>query len=397
MAKKEDINIDDFFDDDFDRLPCSWKYVRVCLLLPALNGLLNAFLFPAYSLYFEEMDWPLVEAGVAVSTGFLTRIFTQQLQLRTGYWMIVPLSVIHVAVVVLALSFQSNKWLISLQLVVWIGMDPTPAIEGIAFDSFCDSEVQARQATSTVLSIFTICFACSCVLGGVIYDLFGWTGMALYHIIVQGLMTVSLAVEPACIHSFKAVFFPQDLVEADSPERDDELFTVVPKPKETAALPGTVEELQIEDAETEEQTQLEPNETALKSTDMVPVGNDPANGEGSVTGCDSGSRVQLVRHSGSSIRKSRKSHRNTAVSVETDDSRDSSDSKTLERLKNVTWGDRIADLFYVFHVFFPECVARVPVSFGGLGVRLCSPEVAFATATVRNRSQAFATVCARAV
>ena len=42
--------------------------------------------------------------------------------------------------------------------------------------------------------------------------------------------------------------------------------------------------------------------------------------------------------------------------------------------------------------FFPECVARVPVSLGGLGVRLCSPSFAFATATVRNRSQPFTTV-----
>ena len=40
----------------------------------------------------------------------------------------------------------------------------------------------------------------------------------------------------------------------------------------------------------------------------------------------------------------------------------------------------------------PECAARVPVSLGGLGVRLCSPSFAFATATVRNRRQPFATV-----
>ena len=45
----------------------------------------------------------------------------------------------------------------------------------------------------------------------------------------------------------------------------------------------------------------------------------------------------------------------------------------------------------------PECVARVPVSLGGLGVRLCSPSFAFATATVRNRSQVFATACGSAV
>ena len=51
-----------------------------------------------------------------------------------------------------------------------------------------------------------------------------------------------------------------------------------------------------------------------------------------------------------------------------------------------------------FHwCFFPECVARVPVSLGGLGVRLCSPSFAFATATVRNRPQPSATACGDAV
>ena len=39
----------------------------------------------------------------------------------------------------------------------------------------------------------------------------------------------------------------------------------------------------------------------------------------------------------------------------------------------------------ITHGFIPECVARVPVSLGGLGVRLCSPSFAFAAATVRNR------------
>ena len=38
-----------------------------------------------------------------------------------------------------------------------------------------------------------------------------------------------------------------------------------------------------------------------------------------------------------------------------------------------------------FLFFFPECVARVPVSFGGLGVRLCSRKVVCMFATVRNR------------
>ena len=48
-------------------------------------------------------------------------------------------------------------------------------------------------------------------------------------------------------------------------------------------------------------------------------------------------------------------------------------------------------------MFIPECVARVPVSLGGLGVRLCSPSFEFAVATVRNRSQVSATACVSAV
>ena len=43
-------------------------------------------------------------------------------------------------------------------------------------------------------------------------------------------------------------------------------------------------------------------------------------------------------------------------------------------------------------MIIPERVARVPVSLGGLGVRLCSPSFAFAVATVGNRSQPSATV-----
>ena len=46
---------------------------------------------------------------------------------------------------------------------------------------------------------------------------------------------------------------------------------------------------------------------------------------------------------------------------------------------------KILFIFTLLTFVFPECVARVPVSLGGLGVRLCSPSFAFAVATVGNR------------
>eukprot|EP00438_Fugacium_kawagutii_P001943 Skav226038 [mRNA] locus=scaffold2502:166242:172291:- [translate_table: standard] len=204
MAAVEDTepedfdDFDDFDDEDYETLPCSFKYVRICLLLPAVNGFLNAFLWPAYSLYFEEMGWPLVRAG-------------------------------------------------------------------IAFDTFGDSETQARQATSTVLSVFTIAFACSCTFGGILYDLGSWTGVAMYHLILQGLMLVLLALEPACRHSFMRVFFADADEEMDlDPENaetkgkkskgskdpfeiGDQMFIAVIPDATEIKLPSAVDELQIEE------------------------------------------------------------------------------------------------------------------------------------------------------
>ena len=120
------------------------------------------------------------------------------------------------------------------------------------------------------LSVFTIAFACSCTFGGVLYDSAGWTGIALYHIILQGAMTLLLAVEPACRQSFRAVFFPgsedeavaaQNAENGDADPAKDEIFThVVPRPSTEqkkarstdlpGALPGVVEEeMKVEDVE----------------------------------------------------------------------------------------------------------------------------------------------------
>ena len=75
--------------------------------------------------------------------------------------MIVPMVAIHFIFAVLALIYQTSLWAIFAQIVVLMCLEPTSAIEGIAFDTFGASQVQARQATSTLLSVFTISMATS--------------------------------------------------------------------------------------------------------------------------------------------------------------------------------------------------------------------------------------------
>ena len=94
------------------------------------------------------------------------------------------------------------------------------------------------------------------------YDSAGWTGIALYHIILQGAMTLLLALEPACRQSFRAVFFPGSEDEALAAQKaeqgeaqPEEVFTqVVPGPSTeqnatSSELPGMVEDMKVEDVE----------------------------------------------------------------------------------------------------------------------------------------------------
>ena len=175
--------------------------------MPLLNGAVSGFIWPGYSLHFAEQGWSLVTGGVAITIGFGLRVATQQFQLRAGYWLIVPLAAIHLTFAVLSLIYQTSLWAIFAQIVVLLCLDPTCAIEGIAFDTFGASEVQARQATSTLLSVFTIAVASSCTIGGILYDLGGWTAVASYHSICQGLQLLLLCLQPPVRKSFKEFFF----------------------------------------------------------------------------------------------------------------------------------------------------------------------------------------------
>mmetsp|Transcript_67437 Transcript_67437/g.147790 ORF Transcript_67437/g.147790 Transcript_67437/m.147790 type:complete len:724 (+) Transcript_67437:46-2217(+) len=192
---------------DFETLPCNCSYVSVCVLMPILNGAVSGFIWSGYSLHFAANGWPLVTSGLSVTTGFLLRVGTQQLQLRAGYWLIVPFAVIHLAFAILALIYQTSLWAIFTEVVVLLCLDPTCAIEGIAFDTFGASEIQARMATSTLLSVFTIAVASSCTVGGILYDFGGWTAVATYHSVCQGLQLILLCLQPPIRKSFKEFFF----------------------------------------------------------------------------------------------------------------------------------------------------------------------------------------------
>jgi len=235
-------------DDGPEALPCNCSYVLVCILLPLLNGALNGFIWPGYTLHFVENGWSLVTCSVAVTLGCLLRAVTQQLQLRGGYWLIVPMAVIHLIFAVLALMYQASLWAIFAQIVVCMCLDPTSAIEGIAFDTFGASQVQARQATSTILSVCTVALAGSCTIGGVLYDLGRWTAVCTYHCICQGVLLLLVCTQPSVRKSFMEACFKRSAaggaVSAIADEGCDAKemsLAVVPEVCEVPLGPGRME------------------------------------------------------------------------------------------------------------------------------------------------------------
>ncbi|CAE7200324.1 unnamed protein product [Symbiodinium natans] len=188
-----------------ERLPCSWRYVSVCILLPALGGGLNGFIYSGYSLYFREMGWDLGIAGICLSLGALGRIFFQQLQMRLGLWTAAPMAATHVALAILVTIFPDKLWAVLGQLLAILFFDTTVTVEVICFEVFAGSENLARQAAGTLLASFTVGYAGSATYGGIIYDLWRWTGMSWFHTVASSVNLLLILTMPPVRNSWRTL------------------------------------------------------------------------------------------------------------------------------------------------------------------------------------------------
>ena len=164
-----------------------------------------------------------------------------------------PLSVIHLAFAVLGFIYFDQEWAVFAEILVVFTIDPTCAIEGLAFDTFGNSVVQARKAASTSLYlVYTICVASACTIGGIAYDFFSWKGTAGFHTICQSLLFFILVIQPSMRQSFMEVCFPvkeqekmeKDQVESSARASKIDVDSVAKAAKVT--FPEKVEESQVE-------------------------------------------------------------------------------------------------------------------------------------------------------
>ncbi|CAK9039582.1 Uncharacterized protein SCF082_LOCUS23167 [Durusdinium trenchii] len=197
----------DFDDDDEEEeLGWSWSYLAICVFMPMLNGFINGYSWGGYALYYTSMGWPLSRSGASCLIGFGIRPLFQQIQIRCGFWAIIPLSVVHLAGAILGLIYTTEEWAVSLEMGSWIAFEPAITWEGLAFDVFGKSELMARQASSTQLAVYTFSCAFGVTIGGIIYDFAGWQGMSVFHVVCQALMLALFIAQPSCQNSFREFF-----------------------------------------------------------------------------------------------------------------------------------------------------------------------------------------------
>jgi len=272
-------DLDDFDDDEWDfeeeRLECSVSYLLACILLPFIDGNLTAFAWPGYTLHYAEMGWPAVNAGLSVTVGYAMRVVCQQMQRTAGFWIAIPFAMIHLAIALLAFFFTTSEWAVFLEVVAFICFEPLAVIEGIAFDTFGSSEALARQATSTVLSVFTLSKAMACTLGGVVYDAFGWEGVAMYHVIMQAGLLVTFLIQPSCRNSFMLVFFAgAEEEESEATEEESKALEEGGKAVEKESKAAEEESKAVEEKVDEEGTTFEqilPSQPTQKSPTSSPA------------------------------------------------------------------------------------------------------------------------------
>lgn len=131
-AEEEEKKEDDWEVEEEEKIPCSCNYIAACILMPLLDGLLIGFPWPGFTLYYKLMGWPVERAGIAMTLGYLVRMFTQQAQVKFGYWLALPLVMCHFTTGLLALIFVTSEWAVFVEMIAFTGFSPTIAIEGTA-------------------------------------------------------------------------------------------------------------------------------------------------------------------------------------------------------------------------------------------------------------------------
>lgn len=146
-----------------------------------------------------------------------------------------------------------------LEIAALMAFEAGVIIEGLSLDVFGMSEDLARQASSTVLAVFTISCAVGVTVGGLIYDFFGWQGMSIFHTGCAAVLLLLFIFQPTCRVSFYEYFWPIDF------EDGEEWLNYI-----QLRLPAASCQVNFDDEEEETTTSVVPSAPAKEKSASMP-------------------------------------------------------------------------------------------------------------------------------
>mmetsp|Transcript_55950 Transcript_55950/g.130763 ORF Transcript_55950/g.130763 Transcript_55950/m.130763 type:complete len:674 (-) Transcript_55950:281-2302(-) len=186
-----------------DSIRCNWRFIASCYLFPMTNGFMNGYSWAGAGLYFRQNGWPLAVLGTCTMVGFSLRVAAASLYLKFGFWLCLPLALVHFACLIPALLYPEDLGCIALQLTAVAGLDMMLPNDSIVFYNYSMTEQQAQKANATTIQSLVFSYALASTLGGLLYDNFGWTGMVWFELGCQTLQVALCVTEPAVFKSFQ--------------------------------------------------------------------------------------------------------------------------------------------------------------------------------------------------
>ena len=173
-AEAEDTNEDE---DEEDGIPWSWKYVSLVLINPLVGGLILNFVWGALSLHWVANGWPAWHLGALSMIVVQLRTPAVQLLVSAGLWMTLIFVLVSFLVMLPSIFLPEEEWAAAV-LVVCEAFETYVLYDSVSFVSFAETEKMAQQASAHTLQAFTLSMALAPTVGGSIYLLFGWKGIA---------------------------------------------------------------------------------------------------------------------------------------------------------------------------------------------------------------------------
>eukprot|EP00746_Dinoflagellata_sp_MGD_P139057 gnl/MRDRNA2_/MRDRNA2_72581_c0_seq1.p1 gnl/MRDRNA2_/MRDRNA2_72581_c0~~gnl/MRDRNA2_/MRDRNA2_72581_c0_seq1.p1 ORF type:complete len:564 (+),score=63.78 gnl/MRDRNA2_/MRDRNA2_72581_c0_seq1:147-1838(+) len=160
--------------------------------LPWICQCIWGYSYSSVALHYRSTGWPMWRLSIISWSANVTRPVLNGQITKAGPWISAPLSCLALMLIFPGFVWPDWELTVSIQLFVGYFMMLELCLSTMCFSKFSHSQELVEQASRIQNLAFTVGYAMSPAIGGVVYDLWGWRGASGMHVVAQGLMCICL-------------------------------------------------------------------------------------------------------------------------------------------------------------------------------------------------------------